>query len=142
MTITNRNVVRGKSGVFHWRMRVPKGLEGNQGGKTHLDFSLKTRDSQEAAPRASKLTAEHEALWASLRSPEVVSGTYTPQQVRDAAKAQLIALGLQPGGGRDGSDGWWTVLESFEREHGRAFQEARHQDGDGAVNRPGFPGGS
>ncbi|RYB07120.1 DUF6538 domain-containing protein [Lichenibacterium ramalinae] len=135
MTITIRNVVRRKSGVFHWRMRVPKGLRGNHGGKSHLDFSLKTKDSQEAAPRASKLTAEHEALWASLRSPEVVSGTYTPQQVRDAAKAQLIALGLQPGGGREGSDGWWTVLDSFEREHGHAFQEARHHDGDGAERR-------
>ena len=132
MTITIRNVVRRKSGALHWRMRVPKELRGNHGGKTHLDFSLKTKDPKEAAPRASKLTAEHEALWASLRSPEVVRGTFTPQQVRDAAKAQLIALGLKPGEGRRGAEGWWTVLDSFEREHGRDFEEARHHEGEEA----------
>lgn len=132
MTITMRNVVRRKSGALHWRMRVPKGLEGNHGGKTHLDFSLKTKDPHEAAPRAAKLTAEHEALWATLRSPEVTRGTYTPKQVRDAAKAQLIALGLRPGEGHHGAEGWWAILDSFEREHGREFEEARHHDGEGA----------
>lgn len=58
MTVSIQNVVRRKSGILHWHVRVPKGLEGNHGGKAHLDLSLKTKDPQGAAARAAKLTTK------------------------------------------------------------------------------------
>ena len=59
-----------KNGLFFYYRRVPKELRAHHGNRTFIRKSLKTRELHVATKRAAALAAEHDALWASLRSQE------------------------------------------------------------------------
>ncbi len=126
MSVSIKHVIAKPDGSLFYKRRTPTDLHPVLGNRPVVR-SLKTRDPKVAAVMAQRLDREHEALWASLRS---ASPGLTFEQTRDAARARLASLGLKPGEAKIRPDGWWSILGSFEREHGHEFQEARHHEGD------------
>ena len=63
MLIHAQYLTRSRLGVFTYRRRVPKGLEGDYGGRTHIIVSLRTRDVTKATQDAARLAGEHDAAW-------------------------------------------------------------------------------
>lgn len=113
--------------------RIPRELQHHYQGKAHIRQSLGTRDLAEATKKASKLAAEHDALWASLRSPEGVAASLTTGANREAALALLTALGLSPGMLAPGlrrtldQDPDGSLDAYFEKRYGAAYLKARHE---------------
>ena len=123
--------VKVERGIYTYRRRAPKDLHPII-GEADIVRSLGTRDPKVAAVAAERVNAACEALWTSLRSGPAgaAAAPGTPAgETREAARLRLKSLGLTPGGAKADPDGWWTIVESLEREHGRAFQEARHDEG-------------
>ena len=84
--------VQWRKGLAYYRRRVPDDLSKHYGKKTHLFFSLKTRDIREAARKASETTKDLDREWMLLRS------SYgTDIETRSKAMAILRSYGLEPG---------------------------------------------
>ena len=86
-----------KNGLFFYYRRIPQEFRAHHGNRTFIRKSLKTREVHLAAKRAAALAAEHDALWASLRSQDGRDLGLTTPENRNAAKALLETLGLAPG---------------------------------------------
>lgn len=113
--------------------RIPRELQHHYQGKAHIRQSLGTRDLAEATKKASKLAAEHDAFWASLRSSEGKAANLTTPANRDGALALLTALRLEPGMLAPGArrtvdqDPDGELDAYFERRYGNAYLKARHE---------------
>lgn len=121
-----------KGSTLFYHRRIPEALRSHYDGREFRRVSLGTRDLAVAAPKATKLAAEDDALWATLRSSEGRKAKLTTSANREAARALLTALQLSPGvlapkaetpEGRDPVE----VFDSyFERRYGKDYLEARH----------------
>ncbi|MEO3416401.1 DUF6538 domain-containing protein [Roseovarius sp. CAU 1744] len=84
--------VQWRKGLAYYRRRVPDDLSKHYGKKTHLFFSLKTRDIREAARKAAEATKDLDREWMLLRSSDE-----TDIETRTKAMAILRNHGLEPG---------------------------------------------
>ncbi|WP_306121134.1 DUF6538 domain-containing protein [Roseovarius sp. MMSF_3359] len=84
--------VQWRKGLAYYRRRVPDDLSKHYGKKTHLFFSLKTRDFGEAAKKAAEATRDLDREWMLLRSSDG-----TDIETRAKAMAILRSHGLEPG---------------------------------------------
>ncbi len=133
LRVSVRYLLRKPDGSFYYQRRVPSDLRGHYGNLTFIRKSLKTHDPAEAAKEASRQARVHDALWQHLRSPQAKDLKLTTAETRDAAKALLETLGLEPGTRRnpDGSvradfDLGDVLEEHIERRIGSEWSEARH----------------
>lgn len=121
-----------KGGPLAYYWRIPESLRPHYEGKQFRRISLGTRDLSVAAPKAAELAAEDDSLWASMRSEEGRQARLTTPQVREAANALIASLGLSRGAllRRDplmhGPDAGEVSDEHFEKRHGTAWAEIRH----------------
>lgn len=84
--------VQWRKGLAYYRRRVPDDLSKHYGKKSHLFFSLKTRDIAEAARKAAETTKDLDREWMLLRASDG-----TDIETRTKAMAILRSHGLEPG---------------------------------------------
>jgi integrase len=127
LTVTARHLMRKADGSWYYQRRVPKGLEKHHGGKDVLRQSLQTKDGTVAARKAAKLTAEYDALWKHLQSPQAKDLGLTTQETRAGAEALLKTLGLNPGGALAKQLDHHDPMDAYLTErHGEDYLEARY----------------
>ncbi|MEW6435739.1 MAG: tyrosine-type recombinase/integrase [Pseudomonadota bacterium] len=122
-----RYILQKPDGSLFYQRRVPKGLEKHHGGKSLIRESLQTKSAHVAAKRAAKLAIEHDALWRSLRDPDLKDAGLTTTETRDGARALLASLGLIPGSGHEEDGAAGAAFEDYLlSRYGEDFEEARH----------------
>lgn len=129
LRITVKHTVQ-KRGIWFYRRRIPADLAHHYpSNQTHLYESLQTRDPLEAAKKAMALAAKHDALWASLRSPEGQAVGLTTQENTAAALALLDKLGLSQGDlSRDASHVADVMDGYMASKYGEAYLQSRFDD--------------
>ena len=120
-------------GPFSYYRRIPRDLTHHYGGLTFIRKSLGTKNRAEATEKAARMAAADDVLWASLKSPEGQAAGLTTVDNREAAKALLKVLGLEPGmlapGAKvpAGVDPTEALDDHFNGQYGRAYLRARHE---------------
>jgi len=129
LRITVKHTVQ-KRGIWFYRRRIPADLAHHYPpNQTHLYESLQTRDPSEAAKKAVALAAKHDALWASMRSPEGQAVGLTTQENTAAALALLDKLGLSQGDiNRDASHVADVMDDYMASKYGEAYLQSRFDD--------------
>ena len=118
---------------YSYQRRIPKDLQHHFSGKKDFRISLKTRDLRVAVQKANELAKGHDALWASLRSPEGKALGLTTTENREAARVQLAEIGLSPGMLAAGvkrsldHDPAEILDDYFESQLGEAYRQARYE---------------
>lgn len=84
--------VQWRDGLAYYRRRIPDDLRKQHSGKSHLFFSLKTRDFKEAAKKALEQTKHLDREWMLLRATDG-----TDLETRAKAMAILRKYDLEPG---------------------------------------------
>jgi hypothetical protein len=77
LVLMAKNVIRLPNGMHRYQRRIPKALRASYPNAGEFIRKNLGRDPIEAARSAAKLTAEHDALWKRLRSPQANEGGLT-----------------------------------------------------------------
>ncbi|TDX76218.1 hypothetical protein EDE05_117100 [Neorhizobium sp. R1-B] len=148
MVLKMSRPVKLKSGIYHFRKRVPESLQALV-GKTEEKFSLQTRDPQEAKVRHARAAAEIELRWHQLSAGRISISQKQATAIAGEIYKELVA-DHEDNPGKKGS---WTGrlyldymflhpekvrvtnLSADKEAAGRSLEKLRVERNDHAINR-------
>jgi integrase len=130
LVLMAKNVIRLSDGMYRYQRRIPKDLKAHYPNAGAFIRKNIGKDPVKAAREGARLTAEHDALWKQLRSPQGDAHDVTTSEVRAGAKALLGMLDFAPG---DGLQEWTDdppIQDYLHRKYGEEYARARHESQD------------
>jgi integrase len=124
------HLVRGRSGLFHFRQKVPLDLQGITGRKV-IKRSLHTRCSRTALAWAYVLSARYDVAFQAIRTGNMTKPTLEELLKLDTGNTRPYEITTTPGGG-------FSVKAADAEDHTRAM-EALDRLLIGGKNLPSFP---